>query len=117
MLRHLLKVGCLGVGIAGGWIVYSNLVLLFDGWVPLAATAGIVAVVFCLLYFPLARPIADAADDRLSVILHRGRHIRTGSGIEEIPDAPAPQPCKLCGGPGGPICEVCDREMTLSSKR
>ncbi|MCP4606234.1 MAG: hypothetical protein GY847_37950 [Proteobacteria bacterium] len=116
MSRHFAKLVCLVVGGAAGWAVLINLAELFSGWIPPVAAGAVMALVFMLLYFPLVRPVTDIITDRLYVMTHRGRHIRTGSGLNEIPE-PSKQPtCSICGGPDGPICTECDKKMT-SSKR
>jgi hypothetical protein len=112
MSRNLAKLACLVVGMAAGWAVLVNLNDVFTGWVPPVGGLVVMVVTFVLLYFPLARPIADYVTDRVSVITHRGRHIRSGSGIDHIPDAPKKLTCTLCGGPGGPICPRCNSQMT-----
>jgi hypothetical protein len=117
MLRHLIRIGCLFAGGVSGWFVYRNLSSLFDGWAPIAVSAIVFFIVFSLLYFPLFRHLADAADDRLSVVFHRGRHIRSGSGLSEVPEAPKSIICTVCGGPGGPICPLCDQQLTRPPKR
>jgi hypothetical protein len=117
MLRHMFRLGCLVVGIAGGWFIFENLKLLFDGWIPFAGAVGVALIVCAILYFPLLKPIADAGDDRLSVMLHRGRHIRTGSGIADLPDAPKAVNCNLCGGPDGPICPMCEQHLSNPPRR
>ncbi len=117
MLRLLIKIGCLIAGGAAGWFVYSNLVTLLDGWVPLVSTVIVFFFVFALLYYPLFRHLADAADDRLSVMFHRGRHIRSGSGLSDVPAPPQPIICTVCGGPGGPLCEACEERLSNPPKR
>ncbi len=108
---------CLGVALAGGWVVYINLQELFERWVAISVAAGVLLFVYSILYFPLARHLADALSDRLAVALHRGRHIRAGSGIDSVPDAAKPLNCAVCGGPGGPICPECDKKISVPSNR
>lgn len=117
MLRWFIKIGCLAAGGASGWFVYSNLTSLFDGWVPFVGAGIVLLIVFSLLYYPLFRHLAEAADDRLSVMFHRGRHIRSGSGLSDVPEPPQAIICTVCGGPGGPICSECDERLTHPPKR
>jgi hypothetical protein len=112
MSRHLAKLACLAVGAAAGWAVLVSLNDVFTGWVPPVGGVLVMAITFILLYFPLARPIADYVTDRVSVITHRGKHIRAGSGLDHIPEARKQLTCSLCGGPGGPICPRCSAQMT-----
>ncbi len=112
MIRHLAKLVCLIVAGVAGWFILTGFAELFDGWIPPVAAVFCFTLVYSLLYFPLARPIADIISDRLSVMTHRGRHIRTGSGLDEIPTAPKPVYCSICGGPNGPICPKCNSKMT-----
>jgi hypothetical protein len=89
-----------------------------------------------VLYFPLARPLADMLADALATIKPQSPHVRAGTGLDDVPvfsssppppaprrssSSPAPRmsipaprpavPCKLCGGPGGPICSECEAQM------
>lgn len=108
--RVIAKLLCLAIGAAVGWAIFINLSELFAGWIPPAATVIAFVLVFVLLYFPLVRPVAEVIADRLSVLAHRGRNIRAGSGLDSIPEAKR-IPCSICGGPGGPICNSCNKEM------
>ncbi len=103
------------IGVTGGWIVYTNLATIFEDRIPLAAGGGVAVAAFSILYFPLFKPIAEVISDRMSVAVHRGRHIRSGTGIDEIPQAPPTQRCSLCGAPEGPICRSCQEEMNRHS--
>ncbi len=116
MIRNIAKLICLIMGGAAGWFVLVGLAELSKGWLPPVGGLVVMAIVFAALYFPLARPIADVISDRLSVATHRGRHIRSGTGLDSIPDAPKAPTCSICGGPGGPICNDCNREMERSSR-
>jgi hypothetical protein len=109
------KIIALIVGGSAGWIVYTNLATIFENWIPIASGAGVTVFVFSILYFPLLRHIAEAISDRMSVAVHRGRHIRSGTGIEELPEAPPVPRCSLCGAPDGPICRSCQEEMNRNS--
>lgn len=100
---------------AAGWSVYINLTAIFENWIPIAAGGVVTVGVFSILYFPLFKPIADLIADRMSVAVHRGRHIRSGTGLNELPEAPPVQRCSLCGAPEGPICRSCREEMNRSS--
>ena len=97
--------------------MFVNLRELFDLWIPVVVALLVLLVVYSLLYFPLARHLAEAVSDRMSVVLHRGRHIRVGSGLDSIPDAAKPLNCAVCGGPGGPICPECDKKISVPSNR
>ena len=112
MLRFAAKIACALAGVGSGIFVYRTMGGVFEGWVPRVA-AGIVAlVVFVILYFPLARPIVDAISDKLSTAVHRGRHIRSGSGLEELQTRPSSVlRCTICGEGEGPICEKCQAEL------
>ncbi len=116
MHRHLAKMVCLLVGGFAGWFVLKELCSIGLGGVTPPIFAGsTMLVIFLILYFPLARPMADIIEDRLEVTKHRGRHIKAGSGLDEIPEArptvPVINSCQFCGGPDGPICEKCDQEI------
>ncbi len=116
MIRNLAKLVCLIVGGAAGWFVLLGVAELSKGWLPPVTGVIVMAIVFSALYFPLARPIAEVISDRLTVVAHRGRHIRSGTGLDFIPDAPKPLTCSMCGGPGGPICNDCNQQMARSSR-
>ncbi|MDJ0763264.1 MAG: hypothetical protein QNJ97_09775 [Myxococcota bacterium] len=116
MFRLLAKLICLGVAGAASWMVFTNLTEIFQGWIPLIGGSVVLLCIFPLLYFPLARPIADIIADRVAVLFHRGRHIRTGSGLDDIPEAPPQPSCSICGEPGGPICATCTAKMERSQK-
>jgi hypothetical protein len=89
---------------------------VFEGYVPWTA-GGIVALfVFVILYFPLFRPIADMISDRLSTAVQRGRHIRSGSGLEDLPERPSAVRCTICGDPFGPICPKCQAEINRGTR-
>ena len=72
-------------------------------------------VVFAILYFPLMRPISEVLSDRLSVAMHRGRHIQTGSGLNDIPETPQLH-CSICGAPGASMCKTCADEIDRKSR-
>jgi hypothetical protein len=110
--RYIARLICICVGCVAGWEVYINLSELFKGFVPLAIGLAVAFVVFLVLYFPLGRHIADYFTDRFSVAIHRGRHIRAGTGIDHIPDAPPAPSCSICGAPDGPICRECNEKMS-----
>jgi hypothetical protein len=111
MVKNIIRFVCFVIGVVAGWVVLKNLDEVFRGWIPLAAGGAVVIIVFAALYFPLGKPIADVINDRLDVLAHRGRHIRSGSGLEDIPDGPKLVTCSICGGPGGPICPRCEAQM------
>ena len=111
MIRFLAKLLSLAAGGIAGYGVYINMAEVFESWTPETAGAITGVVVAVLLYFPLLRPLGDLISDRLAVMAHRGRHIRTGSGLDEIPEARPDPPCSLCGAPAGPICPACDEKM------
>ncbi len=116
MLRIPAKIGGIAVGGGAGYFTASQMRGVFEGYVPWTA-GGIVAVfVFCILYFPLFRPIADAISDRLSTAVRRGRHIRSGSGLEEIHERPSSIHCTICGDPFGPICPKCQSELDRKTR-
>ena len=117
MIRHLAKLICLVIGGMAGYGVLVNMAEVFEGRIPTAGGAVTMVVVTALLYFPLGVPIADLVSDRLAVMTHRGRHIRTGTGLDEIPDRPSAPPCSLCGAPKGPICKACEEKMHPSRQR
>ena len=112
MARYIARLICILIGCLAGWEVYINLQELFKGFVPLIAGLVVAFIVYLVLYFPLGRHIADYFTDRFSVALHRGRHIRAGTGIDSIPDAPPPPNCSICGAPDGPICKECNEKMS-----
>jgi hypothetical protein len=112
ILKNIARIICLGVAGASGWTVFINLEEIFEGWVPPVSGIVVFLVVYSLLYLPLARHIAEAISDRMTVAMHRGRHIKSGTGLDSIPDAPPAINCTVCGGPGGPICESCDQKMS-----
>jgi hypothetical protein len=116
MAQKITRLFCLLVGCAAAWAVYTSLTDLLTGWIPIAVAAAVALVVYSALYFPLARHIADMVSDRMSVMMHRGRHIRTGSGIDEVPDVHLSPTCSMCGGPEGPICKACNEKMLRSSR-
>lgn len=115
MMRHFAKIACLVAACAAGWVVLVNLADLFKGWIPPVGGILTLVIVFLALYFPLARPIADVIADRLAVAAHRGRHIRSGSGLDNLPTATIIH-CTVCGGPGGPICRSCDEKLSRASR-
>ena len=104
---------CIVVAGSAGWTVLVNLAEIHEGWIPPSAGATTMLIVLLLLYFPLARPVADAISDKLSTATHRGKHIRTGSGISDLPQSIIPRApkCNICGSPNGPICPTCDEKM------
>ena len=108
--RIITKLMCLAIGGAAGWAVFTNMGELFTSWVPPVAAVVAFGLVSALLYFPLARPVAEIIVDKLSVLMHRGSNIRAGTGLDSIPEK-APVNCSICGGPGGPICPICNKEM------
>ncbi len=116
MTRHFAKLICLVIGGAAGWYVLIELASIFSGWIPPAAGAAVMTFVFSMFYFPLARPIADIIADRLTVAAHRGRHIRVGSGLDDIPEAEKQPTCSICGDPNGPICPACNEKMLSNRK-
>ena len=111
MVRNLIRVICFGVSCVAGWAVLANLDEFFKGWIPVLGAVISGLAVFALLYFPLGRPIADIVSDRLTVATHRGKHIKSGSGLDEIPDGPMIVPCTICGGKDGPICPKCNEKL------
>ena len=112
MVRYIVRLICIVIGCLAGWEVYVNLGDLFKGYIPLAAGLAVAFVVYLLLYLPLGRHLADYLSDRFSVAVHRGRHIRAGTGIDQVPDAPISPPCSICGAPNGPICKECEAKMS-----
>jgi hypothetical protein len=117
IVKNIARMAWMGVAVAAGWVVFVNLRELFDFWVAVGVALLVLLGVYSLFYFPLARPLAEALSDRMSVVLHRGRHIRAGSGLDSIPDAAKPLNCAVCGGPGGPICPECDKKLSVPSNR
>ena len=117
ILRLSAQLFCLSVGAGAGYFVFLNMKGVFDGGTSWASAAGAFFLVFLILYFPLFRPIADAISDRLSVAVHRGRHIRSGSGLDELPERPSAVRCSICGEDGGPICPSCAAEMERGGRR
>lgn len=112
MLRLAAKSACLLAGGAAGYFVYRNMFVVFEGYAPWIAAISVGIVVFVLFYFPLLRPVADAISDRLSVAVHRGRHIRSGSGLEELPTRSSMAlRCTICGEANGPICASCQADL------
>lgn len=112
MLRLAAITAGLLMGVASGFFVYRNMYVVFEGYTPWIAAGTVGIFVFLILYFPLLRPIADAVSDRLSVAVHRGRHIRSGSGLEELPTRPTMSlRCTICGEADGPICSSCQAEL------
>jgi hypothetical protein len=122
---HVAKVICLAVGALAAWNVHLQVSDVFTDprWLSWAAGAGALLVVFALLYFPLVRPLAEAAGDRLDAARLRVRATRTGTGLDEVPlrrldDTQSRMVvCARCGGPGGPVCDRCHAELTSRSDR
>ena len=121
MVRLIAKLICFAIGCLAGWAVQSNLSELLDNWVPFAGAGLTAAAVFIMLYFPLLRPIADMISERLMVMKQSTRHLRSGTGIGDIPtledptdETPSPQQvCAICGSPAdSPVCESCQRKMS-----
>lgn len=119
MSRLLAKLICLAAGGTAGWQVWINLADVIDHrYVPLAIGGGTALVVLLLLYFLVARPIADLISDRMSALHSRVKSTRAGVGLDQVPDRPrasAPRPldtCRICGEPGGPVCSRCQAEMS-----
>jgi hypothetical protein len=119
MARHLAKLICLAAAGVAGWQVWLNLDEIVEGGhLPIAIGAGAGIVVWFLLYFLLARPIADVIADRMSALHSRVRSTRAGTGLDEVPDLPRspaarqPDTCRICGGPGGPVCSHCQAEIS-----
>ena len=108
---------CVCIAYAAGLTVFTELGSVFRGWIPVVGGVISFAIVFCLFYFPLGRPVADAIGERIAAALHRGRHIKSGSGIDEIPVAPKTPPCSICGAPKGPICPECSSKMNTPSTK
>ena len=115
MFRFLARIICLAVAGVAGYFVYTNMQEIFENWIPLASGAFVLLFVFSIFYFPLMRPIADLLSDRFSVAIHRGRHIRSGSGLEEIPESPELH-CAICGAPGASMCKACQAEIERESR-
>jgi hypothetical protein len=118
MSRLLAKLICLAAGGVAGWQVWLNLAEVIEHrWLPLAIGGAAAVAVLLLLYFLVARPIADLISDRMSALHSRVRSTRAGVGLDEVPDRPrasAPRQldtCRLCGAPGGPVCPKCQAEM------
>jgi len=119
MGRLLAKLISLAVAGVAGWQVWINLADVIDHrYLPLAIGGGTALVVLFLIYFLLARPIADVIADRMSALHSRVRSTRAGVGFDEVPDRTRPAPprgastCRICGGPGGPICPRCLSEAS-----
>ena len=114
MARLLAKLVSLAAGGLAGWQVWINLAEIIEHrHIPLAIGGGTAVVVLFLIYFLLARPIADLISDRMSALRSRVKSTRAGTGLDEVPMRPrasAPggiDTCRICGGPGGPICTKC----------
>jgi hypothetical protein len=116
MLNLLAKLGSLAIGISAGFGVYSNLSEITGGWIPPVSGAIVAIIVYAALYYPLARHVADMLNDKMATALHRGRHIRSGTGIDAVPETPAAPKCSICGAPDGPICANCEEEMNRTSR-
>lgn len=117
MARLLAKLVSLAAGGVAGWQVWINLAEIIEHrYLPLAIGGGTALVVLFLIYFLLARPIADVISDRMSALHSRVKSTRAGTGLDEVPmrtRARAPKgidTCRICGGPGGPICAKCRSE-------
>lgn len=115
-MRTIAHLICLAVGAAAGWGVYGSVSEVFGISIGAGAGTVVAIVVYPLLYLPLARHLADAVGDRLSVMVHRGKNIRAGTGLDHVPVSMPPRavPCALCGSAGGPICPTCETEMKPS---
>lgn len=116
MARHLAKFVCFAIAGAAGWSVLLNLADLWGGWIPPAGGLAVLIVVYVLLYFLLARHLADIVVEKLTPIAQSKKHLRSGSGLSDLPapcasDAP-PVRCHICGEPGGPICPDCQKMMS-----
>ena len=117
MLRFIAKSGALALGAGAGLFVFSNMRAVFDGYWPWIAAGAVGVIVFMMFYFPLFRPITDIVSDRLSVAVRRGRHFRSGSGLDDLPERPSRvERCAICGAAEGPICPVCRSEMDRGSR-
>ncbi len=112
MPRLIAKLVSLVLAYLAGLLVYREVREIAGDWIPWVAGAAAFVVVFCVLYFPLVRHIADSIGDRIAGNLQRGRHFRTGSGIDSLPPPPKKPPCSICGDPRGPICPKCNEEMS-----
>jgi len=117
---HVAKVICLAVGALAGWNVHLQVSDVFSDprWLSWAIGAGVLLVVFALLYFPLVRPLAEVVGDRLDAARLRVRATRTGTGLDEVPVQRVDDThtrlviCSHCGGPGGPVCDRCHARLT-----
>ena len=119
MARLIAKLASLAAGGVAGWQVWINLAEIIEQRnLPLAISGGTALVVLLLVYFLLARPIADLASDRISALRSRVRSTRAGTGLDDVPNrtrASSPRPldsCRICGGPGGPVCRKCREEAS-----
>jgi len=87
MARFLAKLISLGAGGVAGWQVWINLAEIIEGrYVPLAIGGGTALVVLLLIYFLLARPIADVISDRMSALHSRVKSTRAGTGLDDVPE-------------------------------
>lgn len=107
MLRLSARIVCFGAALGAGFYVYSTMKGMFDGYILWGASGGVFIAVFALLYFPLFLPVSEMISDRLVVAAHRGRHIRSGSGVDELPEGRVPIRCAICGNDQGPVCPAC----------
>jgi hypothetical protein len=116
MIKRLFQLACLAIGGVAAWIVAMELGQFFEWQVSYGVAVATLLIVFSALYFPLASPIGDLLSDRATVIMHRGKSIRAGSGLDSIPQAQRQVTCSMCGAPNGPICKACEEEMQRNSR-
>lgn len=116
MLKLSAALVCLFLGIAAGFFVQKHMYGVFDGVVIWVSAAVVSLFVFIIFYYPLFRPIADIISDRLSVAVHRGQHIRAGSGVDDLSERPSSIRCTICGDDFGPVCPKCLTDMSRSTR-
>ncbi len=120
MIRHLAKLLAIVAGAFAGWQVRVQVSDVFPDpvWLSWSIGAGVLLLVYVVLYFPLLRPIFDLIEDRVSATGQRFKSTRTGVGLDEVPHRMDEDTmtrikvCGYCGGPGGPVCERCHEKLS-----
>jgi len=116
MLKVLFSLVCAVPAGAGAIWVYTNLVEFFSKWISYGIAAGIFALIFALLYFLFAKPLAEYVHDRFATLKSRVMDRKTGTGLDEIPVTHYTKNklelCKICGHPGGPVCDSCKDKLS-----
>jgi len=132
----------LTLGVAGpaAWWVHGELASFFKGFVPIYGAVVALVIVYVLFYFLLIKPVVNQIADRFFWVGQGRRHVRMGTGLDEVPripmtrkqslppsaraslippTAPAKErenpdaTCRFCGKKGGEICPACAKEWNI----